>query len=91
MINDPISFSVDTSLLIKKARLTEVDKTGTDKYHKQLVITYSLHIHCNNKMQTDCLEKALQLNNIIFIIINKNLKFKKEVGIAIKVRKQVAS
>ena len=32
------------------------------EYHKQLVITYSLHIHCNNQMQTDWLEKALQLN-----------------------------
>ena len=31
-------------------------------YHKQLVITYSLHIHCNNQMQTDWLENALQLN-----------------------------
>ena len=38
---------------------TKQAQTG---YHKQLVITYSVHNHCNNQMQTDWLVKALQLN-----------------------------
>ena len=51
------------SLLIKKACSTEVYEIGIQtEYHKQLVIIYSLPIHCNNQMQTDWLEKALQLN-----------------------------
>ena len=45
-------------------KLTKQAQTG---YHKQLVITYSLHIHCNNQMQTDWLVKALQLNITIII------------------------
>ena len=43
-------------------KLTKQAQTG---YHKKLVITYSLHIHCNNQMQTDWLVKALQLNIVI--------------------------
>ena len=37
-------------------------KQACTGYHKQLVITYSLHNHCNNQMQTDWLVKALQIN-----------------------------
>ena len=40
-------------------KLTKQAQTGD---HKQLVITYSLHNHCNNQMQTDWVVKALQLN-----------------------------
>ena len=40
----------------------KLTKQAQTEYHKQLVITYSLHNHCINQMQTDWLVKALQLN-----------------------------
>ena len=40
-------------------KMTKQAQTG---HHKQLVITYSLHNHCNNQMHTDWLVKALQLH-----------------------------
>ena len=67
MINQPVSFSLD-SLLIKKLRSIEVDETGTDRISQATGDNLqSIHIHCNNQMQTDWLVKALQLNITIII------------------------